>query len=136
MKLFFCILCPNPQNRVTIDEVLAHEWVNQPVDIRQYVWEHVIRDTEFHGNTAGDFNRDEEYTKGNFYIKTNPEPEEAFFNNQESEKQNECNNLNLDRMNLVNNVINNDENSKPEENKLCSKPKFNQQQIAVLSKSF
>ena len=60
MKLLFSILCPKPEQRATITEIETNPWVTQPVDISLYKWEDVIRNTEFHGNNAGDCNLDED----------------------------------------------------------------------------
>ncbi len=62
MKLLFSILCANPDLRATVSQILADEWVNQPVDMSNYKWEEVIRNTEFHANTAGDIFRGDEDT--------------------------------------------------------------------------
>ena len=60
MKLLFAVLCPKPESRATITEIESSPWVKQPVDIKTYKWEEVIRNTEFHGNNAGDGNLDDE----------------------------------------------------------------------------
>lgn len=59
MKLLFSILCPKPELRASMEEIQANDWINQPVDINNYKWEDVIRDTEFNGNNAGESNREE-----------------------------------------------------------------------------
>ena len=63
MKLLFSILCPKPELRASMEEIIVNEWINQPVDISEYKWEEVVRDTEFNGNNAGDSNRDEQLQK-------------------------------------------------------------------------
>ena len=139
MKLLFLILCPKPELRATIDEILSNEWVNQSVDMDLYVWHEVVRDTEFHGNTAGDFNRDEEYAKGNFYIKSQGDGQIEQEMGQNHDQTDESN-LNLDRINLASSVgLNNDENQDPENFKSNSKKKplnLQSQVAAILSKSF
>lgn len=60
MKLLFSILCPKPEVRATIQEIEVNDWVTQTVNITNYKWEEVIRNTEFHSNDAGDFYRDQE----------------------------------------------------------------------------
>lgn len=70
MKLLFSVLCPKPELRATIEEIEANEWVNQPVDLSKFKWNEVIRDTEFHGNNAGNLNREEDFNP-NFMIKQN-----------------------------------------------------------------
>lgn len=57
--LLFSILCPKPDTRMTIEEIENYSWVNQEVDIGQYKWENVIRNTEFHSNDAGDCRGDD-----------------------------------------------------------------------------
>ncbi len=69
MTLLFKILCANPELRATIQEIQANEWLNQKVDISKYKWEEVIRDTEFHANNAGDFNREEDLPVSDEVIK-------------------------------------------------------------------
>ncbi len=60
MKLLFAILCANPDLRATVPQILADEWLNQAVDMSNYKWEEVIRDTEFHANNAGNIFRGDE----------------------------------------------------------------------------
>ena len=60
MRLLFAILCKDPQLRATILEIQADEWMNQPVDIGNYKWDEVIRDTEFHANNAGNIFREDD----------------------------------------------------------------------------
>lgn len=60
MRLLFAILCKDPQLRATIPEIQADEWMNQPVDMGNYKWEEVIRDTEFHANNAGNIFREDD----------------------------------------------------------------------------
>jgi hypothetical protein len=69
MKLLFAILCPKPEIRATIQEIEANPWVNQPVDINNYKWEEVIRNTEFNGNNAGECNQLEEEFNPKFVVK-------------------------------------------------------------------
>ena len=57
--LLFSILCPKPDTRMTIEEIENYSWVNQEVEIGQYKWENVIRNTEFHSNDAGDCRGDD-----------------------------------------------------------------------------
>ena len=45
MKLLFSILFPKPELRATISEIEANDWVNQLVDINNYKWESVIKNT-------------------------------------------------------------------------------------------
>lgn len=59
MKLLFALLHANPELRATIPEIQEDAWMNQAVDINNYRWEEVIRDTEFHANNAGDIFREE-----------------------------------------------------------------------------
>ena len=59
MALLFSVLCANPELRATIQGIQANEWVQQAVDIDIYKWEEVVRDTEFHGNNAGDCFRED-----------------------------------------------------------------------------
>jgi serine/threonine protein kinase len=61
MKLLFSILCPKPELRATVEEIETNVWVTQPVDINEFKWENVVRDTEFHANNAGDCYREDEY---------------------------------------------------------------------------
>ncbi|CAF0712521.1 unnamed protein product [Brachionus calyciflorus] len=84
MKLLFSILCPKPELRATIEEIESNEWVNQTVDINKFKWEEVIRDTEFHGNNAGDLNREEECNP-NFMIKQQYQDKNENFDNQENQ---------------------------------------------------
>lgn len=70
MVLLFSILCSNPEQRATITEIENNSWVKQSVDITKYKWEEVIRNTEFHGNNAGDCNLEEECA--NLLIKPMP----------------------------------------------------------------
>lgn len=59
MKLLFSVLHANPELRATIAEIQEDTWMNQSIDMNNYRWEEVIRDTEFHANNAGDIFRDE-----------------------------------------------------------------------------
>lgn len=73
MLLMFSILCADPELRATIKEIETNEWVTQPVDMSKFVWNEVLRNTEFHSNSAGDVNRDEELKELKFNSKPNDE---------------------------------------------------------------
>jgi hypothetical protein len=45
MKLLFTILYPKPELRSTIKDIETNDWVTQFVDISQYKWENVIKNT-------------------------------------------------------------------------------------------
>jgi len=70
MVLLFSVLCSNPEQRATITQIENNPWVKQIVDITKYKWEEVIRNTEFHGNNAGDCNLEEDCA--NLLIKPTP----------------------------------------------------------------
>ena len=69
MKLLFVVLCAKPEQRATIQEIESNSWVNQPVDINNYKWEEVIRNTEFHANNAGDCIQVDEELNANLLTK-------------------------------------------------------------------
>lgn len=94
MKLLFSILCANPELRATVSNILADEWLNQPVDITKYKWEEVVRDTEFQANNAGDqFRGNEPSCRGtNLDDKENlqQEPSSARLERCDINEKNEC----------------------------------------------
>ena len=45
MKLLFTILYPKPELRSTIKDIETNDWVTQFVDISQYKWANVIKNT-------------------------------------------------------------------------------------------
>ena len=45
MKLLFTILYPKPELRATIKDIETNDWVSQFVDINNYKWENVIKNT-------------------------------------------------------------------------------------------
>lgn len=41
MTLVSWLLCPDPQKRMTLDELIKDPWVMQPVNLAEYTWEEV-----------------------------------------------------------------------------------------------
>ena len=95
MKLLFSILCPKPELRATMEEIESNEWVNQPVDMSKFKWENVVRNTEFHANTAGDCFRDDEYNISSKAVAANEDQ-----NKMEEEQQHEMVNVNKQQNNF------------------------------------
>ena len=128
MKLLFAILCANPELRATIPEIEENDWMNQTINMNNYRWENVIRDTEFHANNAGNIFREEE-------LPACPEPLNQKDNNIPIERA-----VKLDKIPDYNNDLSNDINDENKcmnsvnTNKLISTQNFNQ--LAALSKSF
>ena len=122
MKLLFSILTPKPELRATIDEIEANTWVTQPVDMSKFKWENVVRNTEFHANTAGDCFRDEDCNaaNSNFILK----PIENNKNCLESQMRNE------NQEKIVNKKPNQNENKNRNENQ------FFNSNMSLFSKSF
>ena len=88
MKLLFSILCANPDLRATVSQILADEWLNQAVDMSNYKWEEVIRDTEFHANNAGDIFRGDEGIECALVDKENKQKNETCVRLEKMDKYN------------------------------------------------
>jgi hypothetical protein len=125
MRLLFAILCKDPQLRATIPEIQADKWMNQPIDMSNYKWEEVIRDTEFHANNAGNIFREDDLPP----CDVNNQQKENMVQNEDGVKLEKINDYNKDSSCEMNN-----------ENNKCNLNKFNAMQnlnqISVLSKSF
>lgn len=63
MLLMFSVLCADPEVRATIKDIETNEWVTQPVDMSKFAWNSVLRNTEFHSNSAGEVQTREDELK-------------------------------------------------------------------------